>query len=181
MPIPPHYASKIPINHPMNPEPQPQNNIPPIPQNYPQMHPQMNPQHMPPNNMHMMNMRPENQYPGAPTRNYNNYIPQNSKNPMINNARPNPPPTRMNSGPAEFITPNNMGGMAITRDNPRNNLNLRYMTGPNMGGANMNNPGGVNGVPINGVNRSNVYQLNQINTVNNIKNEQLKLVKKTKN
>ena len=46
-----------------------------------------------------------------------------------------------------------------------------------MGPLNMNN-GAVN---MQGVNRSNVYQLNQINTVNNIKNEQLKMVKKQKN
>ena len=47
-----------------------------------------------------------------------------------------------------------------------------------MGPVNMNN-GAVN---MQGVNRPNVYQLNSINTVNNnIKNEQLKMVKKTKN
>jgi len=120
IPMPPHYGQKMPIPHPMNPNPeaQPPNNIP-TPQNYP-MHPQMNPQHMPPNNIHMMNMRPDSQYSNPQGRNYNYMAaPPNPKNQMMNNGRPPPPQPRMNS--QEFMTPNNIpnnmgGGMTLRRN-----------------------------------------------------------------
>ena len=105
----------MPMPHPMNPEVQQPNPLPPNPQNYP-IHP---PMPMPPNNMqqHMINMRPgppDQNFNNPPSRNFNYMTaPPNPKNPMMTNGRPpQQPPPRMGSG--EYMNngnmPNNMGG-----------------------------------------------------------------------
>lgn len=187
MPLPPHYAQKIPMNHPINPEQQSAPPIPNGPQNY-QMHPQMSSQHMGSSNMHLMNMRnpPDPPFQGPPNTRAYNYMggPPNNRAPMMNpnSSRPSGPTGHPPTHPG--MNPNNMppaGGMQMTRESSRNNINLRYVNGPNMTGVTINNHNaGINNMPQQGINRSNVYQL-QINSVNNIKNEQLKMVKKPKN